>query len=43
VNPAFVRYDEVKTLCGSRVHLESVIGPLAMPLLEDTIAWMLGG
>ena len=42
VNPAFVRLDEVKTLCGSRARLESVIGPLAMPPLEDTIAWMLG-
>lgn len=43
VNPAFVRLDEVKTLCGSRAQLGSVIGPLAMPPLEDTIAWMLGG
>ncbi|WP_341907119.1 NAD-dependent epimerase/dehydratase family protein [Sandarakinorhabdus limnophila] len=43
VNPAFVRLDEVKTLCGSRARLVSVIGPLAMPPLEDTIAWMLGG
>ena len=43
VNPAFVRLDEVKTLCGSRARLETVIGPLAMPPLEDTIAWMLGG
>ncbi|OYQ25077.1 GDP-mannose 4,6 dehydratase [Sandarakinorhabdus cyanobacteriorum] len=42
VNPAFVRADEVKTLCGSRALLESVIGPLAMPPLADTIAWMLG-
>jgi nucleoside-diphosphate-sugar epimerase len=42
VNPAFVRADEVKTLCGSRALLESVIGPLAMPPLAATIAWMLG-
>lgn len=42
VNPAFVRADEVKTLCGSRARLESVIGPLAMPSLRDTLAWMLG-
>jgi nucleoside-diphosphate-sugar epimerase len=41
VNPAFVRADEVKTLCGSRVRLEAMIGPLAMPPLKDTIAWML--
>ena len=42
VNPAFVRANEVKTLCGSRARLESVIGPLAMPSLRDTLAWMLG-
>lgn len=42
VNPAFVRSDEVKTLCGSRARLESVIGPLAMPPFAETIAWMLG-
>lgn len=41
VNPAFVRADEVRSLCGSRARLESVIGPLAMPSLEDTIRWML--
>ncbi len=43
VNPAFVRADEVKSLCGSRAALEAVIGPLAMPPLDDTIAWMLDG
>jgi GDP-6-deoxy-D-talose 4-dehydrogenase len=42
VNPAFVRADDVQTLCGSRAQLESLIGPLAMPTLTDTIAWMLG-
>jgi nucleoside-diphosphate-sugar epimerase len=41
VNPAFVRADEVKSLCGSRAALEGVIGPLAMPPLADTIGWML--
>lgn len=41
VNPAFVRADEVKTLCGSAVRLESVIGPLAMPPFAETIRWML--
>ena len=41
VNPAFVRSDEVKVLCGSRARLESVIGPLSMPPFEDTIRWML--
>ncbi len=29
VNPAFVRANEVRTLCGSAAKLESVIGPLA--------------
>lgn len=43
VNPAFVRADEVKTLCGSRARLEATIGPLAMPPFDDTIAWMLNG
>jgi nucleoside-diphosphate-sugar epimerase len=41
VNPAFVRADEVKSLCGSRNRLESVIGSLAMPPLEATMSWML--
>lgn len=43
VNPAFVRPDEVKSLCGSKVKLESLIGELTMPPLEETIAWMLNG
>lgn len=41
VNPAFVRTDEVKRLCGSRARLEAVIGPVAMPSLEETLSWML--
>jgi len=41
VNPAFVRSDEVKTLCGSPHKVESVIGPLAMPSLDETLRWML--
>ena len=41
VNPAFVRANEVRSLCGSRARLESVIGPLAMPPLEETLRWML--
>ena len=41
VNPAFVRSDEVKTLCGSPRKVESLIGPLAMPSLEETLRWML--
>ncbi|MGY6552329.1 MAG: NAD-dependent epimerase/dehydratase family protein [Erythrobacter sp.] len=41
VNPAFVRADEVKSLCGSRARLEAVIGPITMPSLEETLSWML--
>lgn len=41
VNPAFVRADEVRTLCGSRHRLESVIGPVSIPSLDQTISWML--
>lgn len=41
VNPAFVRADEVKRLCGSRARLEAVIGPVAMPSLEETLRWMI--
>lgn len=41
VNPAFVRPDEVRMLCGSRARLESVIGEVEMPSLRDTVAWML--
>lgn len=41
VNPDFVRADEVKTLCGSRARLESVIGAVEMPNLAETLAWML--
>lgn len=41
VNPAFVRADEVKTLCGSRARLEATIGDLPIPELKETIAWML--
>ena len=41
VNPAFVRADEVKTLRGSAAKIEGVIGPLAMPSLEETLRWML--
>lgn len=41
VNPNFVRSDEVKSLCGSRARLESVIGPVPMPDLAETVTWML--
>lgn len=41
VNPAYTRAEEVKSLCGSRARLESVIGQIDMPSLRETIAWML--
>lgn len=41
VNPAFVRADEVKTLCGSPALIESLIGPLSHIPLDDTLGWML--
>lgn len=41
INRDFVRADEVRFLCGSSARLETVIGPLAMPPLEDTLSWML--
>lgn len=41
VNPAFVRADEVRTLCGSAAKLEGVIGPLKAVPLEETLRWML--
>ncbi len=43
VNPAFVRPNEVKILCGSPTLIEAAIGPLSMPPLEDTLSWMLNG
>lgn len=39
--PRLVRPDEVKSLCGSRAKLESCIGPVPMPDLTETVAWML--
>ncbi len=41
VNPAFVRADEVRTLCGSAAKLERVIGPLDAIPLRQTLDWML--
>lgn len=41
VNPAFVRSDEVKSLCGSAKRVEGIIGKLEMPMLEETLRWML--
>lgn len=41
VNPAFVRANEVKHLCGSRVKLEYFIGSIENIKLRDTLYWML--
>ena len=41
VNPAFVRANEVRSLCGSRALLESQIGTVNAPPFEETLRWML--
>lgn len=41
VNPAFVRADEVKSLCGDATRIEAVIGPLDRVPLDGTLRWML--
>lgn len=41
VNPDFVRSNEVHRLCGNPAKLESCIGPLQHPTLEETLRWML--
>jgi nucleoside-diphosphate-sugar epimerase len=41
INPAFIRPNEVRSLHGSRIRLESVIGPVQPIALEDTLRWML--
>jgi len=41
VNPAFVRANEVKTLCGDATLLEAAIGSFARTRFDDTLGWML--
>lgn len=41
VNPAFVRANEVKTLCASTARLRQVLGNDQPIVLRDTLAWML--
>jgi len=41
VNPAFVRPNEVKLLCGDATKLRAIIGEWQTPPLEETLGWML--
>ncbi|MEC7727894.1 MAG: GDP-mannose 4,6-dehydratase [Pseudomonadota bacterium] len=41
VNPAFVRANEVKTLCGNASKLRECIGEWKTPELKETLRWML--
>ncbi|HEX8543596.1 MAG TPA: GDP-mannose 4,6-dehydratase [Pseudomonas sp.] len=41
VNPAFVRANEVKTLCGDNTRLRSLVGDWKTPQLKETLSWML--
>jgi len=41
VNPAFVRANEVKTLCGDSSRLRGLIGHWDSPPLDETLRWML--
>jgi nucleoside-diphosphate-sugar epimerase len=41
VNPAFVRANEVRSLCGDATRLRSLIGNWDSPPLTDTLQWML--
>lgn len=41
VNPAFVRANEVRTLCGNPGRLHATVGEIQGPSLRDTLAWML--
>lgn len=41
VNPAFVRANEIRRLCGSPAKLVAAIGPLKDFSLADTLMWML--
>ncbi len=42
VNPAFVRANEVKTLCGDNTRLRNLVPDWQTPPLEETLRWMLG-
>lgn len=42
VNPAFVRANEVKTLCGDNTRLRGLVPNWQTPALNETLRWMLG-
>lgn len=41
VNPAFVRANEVKMLCGDNARLQGLLGSWETPQLRETLSWML--
>lgn len=41
VNPAFVRDNEVHRLCGSPAKVIGVVGEIPVPILHETLCWML--
>ncbi|MBF8658601.1 MULTISPECIES: GDP-mannose 4,6-dehydratase [Pseudomonas] len=41
VNPAFVRANEVKTLCGDNARLRALVPGWHTPDLDETLGWML--
>ena len=41
VNPAFVRTNEIKLLCGDATKLRAIIGQWSTPALPETLQWML--
>ena len=41
VNPAFVRANEVKTLCGDNARLKALVPGWTTPALSETLSWML--
>ncbi|WP_145129861.1 GDP-mannose 4,6-dehydratase [Pseudomonas sp. URMO17WK12:I11] len=43
VNPAFVRANEVKTLCGDNARLRALVPGWHTPDLDETLGWMLAG
>ncbi|WP_236238057.1 GDP-mannose 4,6-dehydratase [Pseudomonas faucium] len=43
VNPAFVRANEVKTLCGDNAKLRALVPGWQTPSLDETLGWMLVG